>query len=600
MQRLISRLLTLAVCGAIMTTAWATNYTWNVAGTGNWSTTANWTLSPGTYPNLSGDKAIIYNSLPSGWPNSTTQTVTIDTSATGISGLNLELRDDDSASPPVVTNEPSNVIVRLQVNQDAAFNRVDWFNDVNGNGRSDAYIASTKTWSVNYLNMTGRFPNSIGGPGTLKFTADGGGAATYAYFGGTEQLSNSITVDHSTVTTMNYLQNGGGSYLEARDTTWIVGNAGADQAWNITGGSGVLVLQNRQVGNPWHFIKVGANVVDMGARSGGSPSFGVSLLRGNLQNVDETGQRNLFASATGTQVGGTAKIANYAWTESQRNTANPYFMYDKIGANLTVTAGGTFTLADRNQASENDVNVVWVLPTNTLTTTGATGHLTITDANAASTGRMGIYFSNATLSAGGDFKLTGPNTFANDGGVASSISAGGNVQVQSRNAAGFGTIDGLVGGATTAYDDFNLMATSLTMNGGGAKTLEWTTGAAPKPEPFTLAAGDFTAASNFVLDTLTLTGSTNAVYALNSVLYLDSNFFLNPGSSLAFTAPFGQIHIQDSDLSEVSRISGYLSGGQLPGWYMVTTAGVGISLVPEPTSLALLALAALASLRRRR
>ena len=192
-------------------------------------------------PTTPGNTATIDNNTPSAW--SGTQTVIVDTP------INIDqLTFTDN-------NPPANQIMIFRVSQDSTIQTINWFNDAGGSGRSRYQIDTGKTLSVNNLQFTGRFPDPNLSNGTLKYI---GASATFGYFGGTEQFGSGHTVDFSTPVTMNITRNGGSAELEGRDTTWIVGNSGSNQTWNVTGGQ--LVLDLRAAGGAWNFHKVGATM----------------------------------------------------------------------------------------------------------------------------------------------------------------------------------------------------------------------------------------------------------------------------------------------------------------------------------------------------
>ena len=568
--------------------AWATSYTWNITTGGLWSANANWATSVNNpaldYPTNAGDTAYIWNTLPVVWPNGTSgrvsivlSTITIDTNT--INGLNLNMRDDDTGS---TASDPHNIQLYLYVNANAAFNRIDWYNDINGYGRSYCKIANGKTLSVNYLNMTGRFPDTLGGVsgGTLQWTPDANGNATYGYFGGTEQMGSSVTYDHTLVTSMIYTQNGGGAYLEGRDVQWKVGNALTNQTWTVTGGK--LLLQQRSTGNPWHFYKSGTNDVDMGKRTGVPVSDGVKIQR--TSNAGASGsQRNLFTDTGGNATGGTVKIADYVYSEDYDNTSNHRFTYDKVGANLLVTAGGGILLYTMNSASYDDVNVLWVLTNRTVTVQG-TNSIVVNDIfYTNSTGRMGISFAGATLSSEGSLKVMGSNTFLNGGVAGGTMLIASNVIVQSQNASGFTNITSLPAGFDATADDFDLRSSRLIMNGGGRCNLSWTPGLTHS-EPGALQANSF-GITNFTLGTLAISNNTTLTLSAGTELYLGSNLWIETGSSLVFLGGTGLVHVADADMSEVSRLRGYTFDSRIVGARIVRTPGVGFTVTPPEPSL---------------
>jgi hypothetical protein len=582
-------------------------YTWDTAPAGPsptnslWSDLANWKNDTTAddpalaYPKLSTDTARIFNYLPVSWSGGSEFLHVITIDVADITGANLEFRDHNSSNAPP---GPNSSRMRLQVNENATFNRIDWFNDHTGSGRSDMFIASTKVLQVNTLEVTGRFPNSISGPGTLRFTPDGSGAARYGYWGGTEQLGGNITVDHSQVTSMTYAFNGGSAYLEARDTTWIVGNASDDQVFTTTGGQ--LQLQQRGVGNPWNFIKVGDNDVDMGRRVVGDLSNGVYISRGNLFGANPAGQGRLFTDSAGNAIDGTVTIAQYQWNEDGHTAQPARVLYDRVGSNLIVN-NSTFKLQGRNDARHDDVNLVWLLPGKQIKTEGVAGNadsdiIVDTTATPLSTGRLGIYFSQATLDSRGDLIVLGPRSFLNGGATSATIRVGGDVIINGvTNATGFAAVNN-PGGTDATFDDFNLSATDLTLDGTGSSSLQWSTPAADPGLDFTV--DDFADPNNYVLNSLTIGAGKSVTYAAGSVLWLDSNFTIAPGSTLTF-AGVARIYILDPDLSEFARINGY-EFAQLPNANVLAKEGVGILIqLPEPAAAGLLALS-LAMVRRRR
>ncbi len=577
----------LGVALLLSVAARATDFTWNLTtppGTYSWSTAANWDLGAG-YPKTSSDLAVISNQLPSGWD---TGYYTLNIDAPDITGGILALTDQDTYS----STKPTAVQIHVQVQEDTSFDQIDWYNDPNGNGRSRLAISAGKTLRVNTINMTGRFPDYWGWTGTLRFAPDGGGAATYNYEGGTEQLGGGCAYDHQDVTTMTYNHNGNGAYLEGRDCSWIVGNASADQTWNVTNGQ--LRLVDRDAGSAWNFVKIGDNDVDMGYRAGSSD--GVFIDRnGSADFGSLKSSYYLFTDASGNPMGGTVKIARYRWLETG-NAGTNAMSYDKLGTNLTVTTDG-FSINDATVADRNDVTMFWVTAGRTLLAEGATsGDITISDISTNSVGRLGINFAGATVDADDDLSLTGPNTFLYDGGdTASAIRVGGDLLVQSRNPTGFSAISGLPTGGTAAWDDFDVRATTLTLDGGSTSTVTWDTGA-PASGKGDLDVSDFSQA-NFALGTLRISNSTAATLADGGQLYLD-DLVIDSGSTLTLGAG-SMLYILDTTGTDWARISGYYGTSLLGAIGLAQIPGVGYITIPEPFSAATLGLCGLLFLRRR-
>jgi len=584
-----------ALVVALATVAWATDYTWDTAGGGSWSDLNNW-KDPANdpslaYPKSAGDKAIIKNTLPSSWPGNN-QIIVVD--VTDINGLDIEFRDD---------NPPGSSEVNFQIQQNVTINRWDWYNDTLGSGRSDMNISAGKTLSINYMNVTGRFPNHFAG-GIWKWTPDGSGAATYGYFTRSDgdYLGGNMVMDFTSLTSMNWIQNSSSAspVQEARDFTCLIGNVGSDQEWTATGAGGAIRMDQRSTGGPWNWHKVGTNTVDMGKRTTGTLSNGFRITRGF--NGDHGGgqKRNLFTDASGNAIGGLVKIADYAWMENSNGNVQ-WLQWEKLGCDTVITDGGMLALQGRN-SDFDEVNMFWILPGKTLTVEGTGGHLRMDAVSGAgSTSRRGVYFEGASLILGGDLDVQGPRTFLNGGGSGGSIVVGGNVAVQSTNPAGFATISGLSGGHTAASDDFDLRASSLTMNGGGARTIDWVAGVGTGGS---LDAGDFGLA-NFTLGSLKVTNATDLVLLDGEELFLSQDLLIDAGSTLTLGST-GAIYLLDPDLSELARVNSYL-GTRLLNAHTVPVSDVGFSIepgapvppIPEPAS-ALLVLAGLGFVARRR
>jgi hypothetical protein len=565
-----------AVCVA---SAGAASFSWNVvAGGGNWSG-ANWNGGV-SGPTTPGNTATINNNTPSAW--SGTQTVIVDTP------IDIDQLTFTDNAPP------AGQIMIFRVSQDSTIQTINWFNDVAGDGRSRYQIDGGRTLSVNNLQFTGRFPDPNIGNGTLKFI---GASASFGYFGGTEQYGSGHTVDFSTPVTMNVNRNGGSAELEGRDNTWVVGNASSNQTWNVTGGQ--LVLDLRAVGGGWNFHKVGANDVNMS---------GVTIQRAITGDHGSVQQRNLFTTAAGAATaGGEVRIGGYYWIEQSNFNANNDLQFEKVGSNLTIANGGNMLIQGRNAAGDNDVSMMWVMSGKTLKIEGAgTGNLTIDDsASPLSAGRMGVYFDGATLDVDRNLSLLGPNTFLNGGTVGGTINVGGNAIVQSQNATGFSTITSLVAGHSAASDDFDLRKSTITFDGGGARSLNYAVNATHLglSNPV-LTAGDFSLA-NFTLGTLHVTNNTNLTLSVDQVLYLSQDLVIDAGSTLTLTGNLSELHILDADLSEFSRINGYLGTRLFAGDLgFLVTPGVGYSLgilpIPEPSTAALLLGGLVFFTRRRR
>jgi hypothetical protein len=632
--------------------AHAAAYTWKTPGTTNnqtftWSTLANWTtdtspnpsdyttwLAASSYPNLSADTAVIDNQFNNaaankwqgGGPGAALPTAiqtNIQLDVTGVNMSSLTIRDQEQSLGTDYS------LINFRVSQDATIQTIN--TNYDGGSRSFWTIDASRTLSVNTISSTANYINGInGGAGsTLKFINNGGTATWNYLFQGSNQDMYSMIWDITDPTTMVMTRAAGAQSMEYRATTIKVGNASANQAWNIGNGGVPLKMIMRAVGGEQtNFIKTSTFDVDMGKRTSGTPSDGVSIERSTTGDHGSSGQRFVFTSAAGGQVGtsgansGAATIANYLWQQSSdTNAASNILMWDKIGSNVILNGNsattGSLRFAGTNSANENDVNMLWVLPTNTVQVQGASGNITINDQYAVGTslpGRMGIYFAGATLDARGSLLITGPsaaansaNAFLNDGtsqgdaNTGGTIKIGGNVTVQARNAAGFTTLTNLSAGTSAASDDFDLRSTLLQMDGGGSgHTLTWQNGATAR-NGVGLVAGDFSQA-NFMLGTFKVTNSTAASYVDGSVLYLNADFILDVGSTLTLNTT-GEINLLDLDNSETARLNSYITGGQLLNAHIVQTDGVGESIlpgtVPEPASLGLLGLGALGILGRR-
>jgi hypothetical protein len=617
--------------------AHATGYTWKTLPTANtqtftWSTVTNWTTdtsnsdeslwpAASSYPNLTADTAVIDNYFNNNadtnnkWAFTPT---TINLDVTGVSITSLLLRDRQADFAP---STDLNRMV-FSVTQDATIQTIT--TDYDAAARSSWSVSSGKTLQVNTITNTGAYINGVSGGGTVQFIPNGSGIATWNYLANSVELFTGANWDFSTVTTMNMSKVSGNLLFEGRGNKWTVGNASGAQTWTFTGGE--LQLINRDVG-AWNFIKPAANDIDMGARTTGTLSSGVLIAQSTSGDFNGLQQRNLFATSTGGQSGGTVKVADYAWTQNSDSVTTASLHFDRLGANLTITSGGKYQMLGRiNDYKANDVNMFWVLPTNTVQVLG-TGGIIINDAYAAGTdtgavggnslpGRMGIYFAGATLDTRADLSLTGPSAAANSGNVflndgtsrgdanasSSVIKVGGNLTVQARNAAGFSSLTNLVTNTSAASDDFDLRSTLLQMDGGaGTHNVTWQNGATAR-NGVGLVSGDFSQA-NFMLGTFKVTNSTTASYVNGSVLYLNTDFILDAGSTLTLNTT-GEINLLDLDNSETARLTSYISGGQLLNAHIVQTDGVGESIlpgppVPEPASLSLLALGGLLTLRRR-
>ena len=592
----------------------ATAYTWNTTGaaatTYTWSTASNW--SPSGSPGASGDTATISNALPSAWASGTS-TVQLDAAA----NVNM------SALTLIDANQPN--AINFRVSKNATIQTINQTLDGSGSLRSFWTIDAGITLTVNKIDCTTINGNNAflvinGGNVTtsvLAMTPDGTGTATWNYvFSGGNQDLTSLTWDTTAATKIAMTKFVGPQQMEFRSANVKLGNASAAQVWTTSNGGVPLRLEWRTVGETNDFIRVSANNVDMGKRLSGDPngaSDGLSIERSVTGDFGGNTTRNLLGDASGNQVAGTVTIASYKWQQSSNVNPSNNLGYDKLNSNLVLN-GGKFQMLGTNSAAENDVNQFWVTPGKTLQVQTSTGDIIINDQFAAGTstgaaggsslpGRMGIYFSGGTLDARGNLQLLGPvagaNAYLNDGtssgdsnAANSAIKVGGNVQIQSRNATGFATFIGVgaTPGTTGSADDFDLRSTTLTMDGGGSHTLEWTSAAALKSFPPTLSAGDFSQA-NFMLAKLVVTNSTSVTFADSRALYLGSDLIIDPGSQLALGGSLSQIHLLDPDLSEFTRLRDYIADGRLTGWRIVTTAGVGISLVvPEPAQFTILAL----------
>ena len=332
----------------------------------------------------------------------------------------------------------------------------------------------------------------------------------------------------------------------------------------------------------------------------------VKIQRTVTGNFGTLQTRNLFTTTGGAATaGGEVRIGGYRWNEQSNFDANSDLQLERVGSDLTIANGGNFLMQGANTAGNNDVNMVQIFSGKTLKVEGSsTGDLTIDDtATPLSAGRMGVHFEGATIDVDHNLNLLGPNTFVNGGATGGTIKVGGNATIQSQNPTGFGTITNLSGGLTAASDDFDLRKSSLTFDGGGAHSLNYDVNAAHLglSSPV-LTAGDFSLA-NFTIGTLHVTNNTNLTLTDGQVLYLSQDLVIDAGSTLTLTGS-SELHILDADLSELTRIDGYLGSRLLVGNLgFLVTPGVGYSLgilpAPEPST-AVLLLGGLAVMKRRR
>jgi len=580
--------------------AFAVPFNWNVAGGGSWGTASNWV--GGNVPDAPGESALIQNTLPSNWPGNL-QIVLVNVP---ISIDQLTMNDFDP---------PASSLIRLSVDEDSTITTLNWFNDATGSGRSDIYIQNGNVLNVNTMTITGRYPDRLSGvgTGTLRFVPNGGGAANFNYFSrGDGEYSSGGTWDFSQVTSMNLDDQSGAAtgVLEMRNTTWQVGNTSANQVW--TTDKAVTHIQ-REV-EATNIIKNGGNNLDMGVRTGGSPSGGVIIERATTGDHGGISVRNLFTNTGGGTVAGTTSIHSYRWQQSGNDISQRRFGADRLGSNLVLNGGGITLQARPAGGNTNDVNSFWIQSGLTVTTVGSTGNVLLNDNNGGSIvgnndGRFGINLQGATLTIGGNLSLLGQTaaaggseTYLNDGTTGATINVAGNVVVRSGNYLGIPIIDGpgTLGG--TAADDFDLNGTALTMNGGATSTFEWRT-AAPNAIRGALTAADFDA-DNFVVDTLTIGAGTTLNYVAGSELFLDAGFNMGAGALLFFPAlvdSVTEIHVFDPSGTELAEALGYRNAGQIRA-KIQATPGVGFTIyIPEPTTLTLLAgVPAMLLARRRR
>ena len=595
-------------CGAVMlfspSTAQAqTSYTWSNTGSGtfgNWSDSANWTPSTGTP--TTGDTANLTGAIASG-----TYTSTLDYNLSTLAALTLNSGGGAGKAKLVVPNYTLTVST-LNLGNGGVL-QIDSGGLVTNNA-GDPTTNSQGTQGNWWTGTTGAiFLNSGGAFFTPKGFTIGASASNYKATitgsGGTWDVGNYyLSVGFQPGTTGasgNTLEIGAGATVTNVKALRVGNRRTANNSTNLTDNNSLVV-------------KDGGRLFTKGASDIGYNSKTGTARGANNNTVTVTGNNSLWDLGTaGLIVGYSAHssqpstgnkliienggvVANAGTITVNSNFANSNSLELKTGGILYVNqlqngnaSSATFTFNNGTLVARANNASFWAH--NASTTANISGGALYVDSAgfAITIGQILSGVGGLAKTGDGTLALSGANTYAGDTTVSN-----GTLKLT-----GAGSINNspVIDVALGSFFDVSTVTGGYTL--GASQTLK---GKGTVTGPIT-AAG--TVAPGYSTGTLTVTGNAtlNGTYSVDvetgggsDLLAVTGNLALGSGSILTIVDT-GQLHLGNTYTiaTYAGTLTGTFAGGtNLPGAWWVdygprTTSGA-ITVVPEPATLALLAL----------